>query len=156
MLGASGDPNVPGLGFRFDMVEGNPLPVSTGLPGVFEAHVPPHFTDMREAVQAIVKRKYGTGGPLNAARLDRIATMRAVRSSAASIDAEAIEIVTLIAEYMRMTFGRFPVSVPPVFVKTYLQAHRLDTDFYDAKFGPGAYLSTHADHDANWSRKPRS
>ena len=45
VLGASGDPAVPGLGFRFDMVEGSPLPVVTGLPGVFEAHVPPHHAE---------------------------------------------------------------------------------------------------------------
>ena len=45
---------------------------------------------------------------------------------------------------------RFPATVPPVFIKTYLQAHRLDTAFYDHHFGPGAYLRTHADHDRNW------
>lgn len=106
--------------------------------------------NMRAAVEAIVKRKYGTGGPFNAETAGPYRDNAAVRSSAAPIDAEAIEIVSLIAEYMRTTFGRFPVSVPPVYVKTYLQAHRLDTDFYDAKFGPGAYLSTHANHDANW------
>ena len=67
VLGASGDPDVPGLGFRFDMVEGSPLPVVTGLPGVFEAHVPPHHANMRAAIEAIVARKYGAGGPFNPA-----------------------------------------------------------------------------------------
>ncbi len=151
VLGASGDPAVPGLGFRFDMVEGSPLPVVTGLPGVFEAHVPPHFPDMRAAVEAIVERKYGKGGPFNAGTAGPYRDNAAVRSGAAEIDDEAIEIVALMAEYMRTTFGRFPVSVPPVYIKTYLQAHRLDTDFYDKHFGPGAYLSTHAAHDANWA-----
>mgnify|MGYP003640453181 CR=1 FL=1 len=34
VLGASGDPDVPGLGFRFDMIPGQPLPHVTGLEGV--------------------------------------------------------------------------------------------------------------------------
>ena len=34
-LGASGDPEVPGLGFRYDTDERWPLPNPTGLPGVF-------------------------------------------------------------------------------------------------------------------------
>ena len=53
------------------------------------------------------------------------------------------------AEYVLDTFGRFPATVPPVFIKTYLQAHRLDTGFYDRHFGPGSYLRTHARHDRN-------
>ena len=32
----------------------------------------------------------------------------------------------------------------------YLQAQHLDTDFYDEKFAPGAYLSTHAEHQRRW------
>jgi len=35
VLGASGDPEVPGLGFRYDTDERWPLPNPTGLPGVF-------------------------------------------------------------------------------------------------------------------------
>jgi hypothetical protein len=65
VLGASGDPEVPGLGFRFEMLDRYPLPHVTGLPGVFEAHVPPHHASMRAAVEAIVARKYGAGGPFD-------------------------------------------------------------------------------------------
>jgi hypothetical protein len=73
-----------------------------------------------------------------------------VRAAAAGIDAEAVEIATIMAEYVMSTFGRFPATVPPVFIKSYLQAHRLDTGFYDTHFAPGAYLRTHAEHDRNW------
>jgi hypothetical protein len=150
VLGASGDPAVPGLGFRFEMLDGDPLPHVTGLPGVFEAHVPPHHADMRAAVEAVVRRKYGAGGPFDPKLGGPYKENAAVRSGAAAIDAEAIEITALMAEYVFATFGRFPATVPPVFIKTYLQAHRLDTDFYDRHFAPGAYLRTHADHDRNW------
>ncbi|MBZ4691383.1 MAG: hypothetical protein JG765_2634 [Cereibacter sp.] len=151
VLGASGDPAVPGLGFRFEKQEGNPLPHFTGLPGVFEAHIPPHHADMRAAVEAAVARKFGVGGPFDPAQKGPYKETAAVRGSAAGIDAEAIEITTLMADYVLSTFGRFPATVPAVFLHTYLQAHRLDTEFYDTHFGPGAYLRTHAEHDRNWS-----
>jgi hypothetical protein len=151
VLGASGDPAVPGLGFRFEMLDRYPLPHVTGLPGVFEAHVPPHHADMRAAVEAIVARKYGAGGPFDPATAGPYKENAMVRAAAAGIDAEAIEIVTLMADYVLGAFGRYPATVPPVFIKTYLQAHRLDTEFYDTHFAPGAYLRTHAEHDRNWA-----
>jgi hypothetical protein len=40
-----------------------------------------------------------------------------------------------------------------VHVLMYLQAQHLDTDFYDELFGPGAYLSTHAEHQDRWHRR---
>jgi len=150
VLGASGDPAVPGLGFDFQMLEGNPLPHITGLPGIFEAHVPPHHADMRSAIESVVARKYGAGGPYDAATAGPYRENAMVRAAAAGIDAEAVEIATIMAEYVMSTFGRFPATVPPVFIKTYLQAHRLDTGFYDTHFAPGAYLRTHAEHDRNW------
>lgn len=150
VLGASGDPAVPGLGFRFEMLERYPLPQVTGLPGVFEAHVPPHHADMRAAVEAIVARKYGAGGPFDPATAGPYRDNALVRAAAAGIDAEAIEIVALMADYVLDAFDRYPATVPPVFIKTYLQAHRLDLEFYDTHFAPGAYLRTHAEHDRNW------
>ena len=32
----------------------------------------------------------------------------------------------------------------------YLQTHHLDLDYYDHHFDPGAYLRTHAEHQARW------
>jgi hypothetical protein len=150
VLGASGDPAVPGLGFRFEMLDGNPLPHVTGLPGVFEAHVPPHHPDMRAAVEAAVARKFGAGGPFDPKQGGPYRENAAVRAGAAPIDAEAVEIAVLMADYVFATFGRFPATVPAIELKTYLQAHRLDTEFYDRHFAPGAYLRTHAEHDRNW------
>ena len=122
----------------------------TGREGVFEAHVPPHHTDMRAAVEAAVGRKFGAGGPFDPTLGGPYKENGTMRSGAAVIDAEAIEITALMAEYVFSTFGRFPATVPAVFIKTYLQAHRLDTEFYDRHFAPGAYLRTHAEHDRNW------
>jgi hypothetical protein len=36
--------------------------------------------------------------------------------------------------------------VPSTFCLIYLQAHPLDLEFHDTPFGPGAYLTTRAEH----------
>lgn len=53
------------------------------------------------------------------------------------------------------TFGKFPGTVPSVFVITYLQAHHLDLDFYDRFYKPGSYLRTHAAHMETWHPRGR-
>jgi len=150
LLGASGDPEVPGLGFRFDMIEGNPLPHVTGRGGVFEGHTPPHYPSMRAAVDAVVERKFGPGGPYNSATPGPYRDTATVRGAAAPMGEDFVDCVTLIADYVFETFGRFPATVSAIHAQMYLQAHRLDTGFYDTHFGPGAYLETHARHDRNW------
>jgi len=150
VLGASGDPDVPGLGFRFDMIDGEPLPHVTGLDGVLEGHTQPHFKDMRAALESVVRRKFGNGGPFNSSTNGPYKETDAVRKSGAPINDEFIDCVATMAQYVQDTFGRFPAKVPAMLTLMYLQAHKLDTDFYDEYFEPGAYLKTHALNAAEW------
>jgi hypothetical protein len=48
------------------------------------------------------------------------------------------------------TFGKFPGTVPTMYLITELQAHHIDLDFYDEFYLPGAYLDTHKNHITNW------
>lgn len=150
VLGASGDPSVPGLGFRYDEDERWPLPNPTGLPGVFEGFCPPHYPDMRAAVEALARRKFGPGGPFHPATPGPWKDSARVRGSALVHSDEFKECVALLCQYVYDRFGRFPGTVPSVFVLTYLQAHHLDLEFYDHHFEPGAYLETHARHVERW------
>ncbi len=150
MLGAGGNSDVQGLGFRYDTSDRWPYPNSTGLEGVMEGFCPPHFPDMRSAVEALCHRKFGPGGPFHPDTPGPWKDSRKVRSSATVHDEEFRECVALQAQYMFDTFGKFPGTVPSIFVITYLQAHHLDLDFYDRFFEPGAYLKTHAEHMARW------
>lgn len=150
VLGASGDPDVPGLGFRFDMPEGAMLPHVTGLTGVFEGHCPPHFPDMRAAVLSVVKRKFGPAGRFNTGVGGPYKANAAVRGAGAPIDGRFVDCVTTMAQYVFDEFGRFPATVPAIFALMYLQAHQLDTGFYDTHFAAAGYLRTHAAHDRNW------
>ena len=152
VLGASA-PEVRGLGFRFDTDERWPVPNVTGLPGVMEGFCPPHYSDMRSAVDAACERKFGPGGPFNPDTPGPFKDSPGVRGSALVHDERFRECVALQAQYIFDTFGKFPATVPSIFHITYLQAHHLDLDFYDEKFEPGAYLDTHKRHMHRWHGK---
>jgi hypothetical protein len=150
MFGASGDPDVPGLAFRYDADDRWPTPDPTGREGIFEAYCPPHYSDMGAAVEAFAERKFGPGGPFNRATPGAWTDSAGVRGSAQVHDEEFKACVSLQAQYVFDTFGKFPGTVPSVFIMNYVQAHHLDLDFYDRFFEPGAYLATHAQHMGRW------
>jgi hypothetical protein len=149
VLGGTGDPRAPGLGFVADTDARWPFPNVTGLPGYFETLSPPHVASVAEGVQKLVARKFGPGGPSHAATPGPWSASPAVRGSALPPDGIA-ELVTLQASYIYDTFGKLPGTVPTVHVLMYLQAQHLDTDFYDEFYRPGAYLRTHAEHQQRW------
>lgn len=150
VLGASGNPDVPGLGFRYDTDERWPAPNPTGLSGVFEGFCPPHYPDMRAAVAAFAERKFGPGGPFHRETPGPWRETARVRGSAQVHSEEFKDCVALMAQHIYDRFGKFPGTVPTVFIETYLQAHHLDLEFYDHHFEAGAYLPTHAEHMARW------
>jgi hypothetical protein len=150
MLGASGNPDIPGLGFRYDTDARWPYPNPTGLAGVLEGCCPPHYADMGAAVEAVCERKFGSGGPFHGDTPGPWKESAKVRS-AAEVHSQAFrECVALQAQYVFDTFGKFPGTVPSIFVMQYLQAHHLDLEFYDMFYKPGAYLKTHAAHMVRW------
>jgi hypothetical protein len=150
VLGASGDAKAPGLGFRYETDERWPYPNPTGLEGVMEGYCPPHYPHMRAAVDAVCERKFGSGGPYHPDTPGPWKDSRKVRSSAQAHDERFRDCVALQAQYVYDTFGKFPGTVPSMFVIMYMQAHHLDLDFYDTFYRPGAYLKTHAEHMERW------
>jgi hypothetical protein len=150
VLGCSGDPLVPGLGFRYDRDPRWPVPNPTGLEGVFTGYCPPHYANMQAAVEALVKRKFGLGGPFHAQTPGPWKDSAGVRSSAQVHNAEFCACVAHMAQYVYDRFGKFPGTVPSIYTRTFLQTHHLDLAYYDQHFLPGAYLRTHAEHMTKW------
>jgi hypothetical protein len=151
LLGASGDPDVPGLGFRYDTDPRWGTPNPTGrTDGTFHAFCPPHFETMADAVDAFAERKFGPGGPYNPDTPGAWRESSKVRASAQRHDERFKACVTLQCQYTLDTWGKFPGTVPSVWVMNFLQAQHLDLDFYDQFFRPGAYLETHRRHMEAW------
>ena len=153
ILGASGDSNIPGLGFRYDTSERWSMPNPTGLKDVFEGYCPPHYRDMREATEAFTMRKFGKGGVYNPSTPGPWKDSSKVRGSANPYSEEFKECVALQAQYVYDTYGKFPATVQSIFTFMYIQAHHLDLDFYDHYFRPGAYLTTHKEHMKRWHKR---
>lgn len=152
-LGANEDEDAKGLKFSFEMKEDWAYPNFTGLEGIMEASCPPNYPDMRAAVLAVVERKFGPGGPFHGETPGPWKDSAKVRKAAQVHNEEFIDCVTLQAQYILDTFGKFPGTVPSIFVLTYLQAHHLDLEFYDRFYKPGAYLETHVYHMEKWHGK---
>jgi hypothetical protein len=150
MMGASGDPDAVGLGFDYTTDERWPTPNPTGLKGFMEAFCPPNYSHMRAAVDAVCQRKFGPGGPFHRQTPGPWRNSSRVRAAAQVHDERFRECVAFQAQYMFDRFGKFPATVPSMFLITYLQAHHLDLDFYDQFYKPGAYLKTHAEHMKTW------
>ncbi len=150
VLGASGDPAVPGLGFDYQVEEHWTLPNVLGLQGVFEGHCPPYYPSMHEAVLAVVDRKFGLNGPFHEKTPGPWKDSGRVRRSAQIHSERFIACISRQAQYIYDQFGKFPGTVPTMLAFMYLQAHHLDLNFYDQYYGPGAYLNTHANHMKDW------
>jgi hypothetical protein len=150
LLGAGGNPKVLGLKFRYDTNPSWPYPNPTGLEGIMEGFCPPHYPNMHSAVEAVCQRKFGPGGPFHSETPGPWKNPARVRSAAEVHSAEFKECVALQGQYVFDTFGKFPGTVPSIFLIMYLQAFHLDLDFYDRFYQPGAYLRTHADHMHRW------
>jgi hypothetical protein len=153
VLGAGGSPEAPGLGFRYDKDARWPYPNPTGLAGVMEGFCPPHYPDMRSAVEAVCTRKFGPGGPFHPETPGPWKDSPRVRSAARVHDEDFKACVALQAQYIYDTFGKFPGTVPSIFLIVYLQAHHLDLEFYDKFYRPGAYLKTHRRHMEAWHER---
>ena len=156
VLGAFRDSGVEGLGFRFVHDPRWPVPNPVGLDGHLEGLCPPYVTDMREAVQIFVERKFGPEGAYDPGTAGAWASPEAVKGGVTPYSEEFVDCLGEAAQYVYDTYGKFPNTFTTMVLSGYVQAVHLDTDFYDTHYRPGAYLSTHAHHMERWhSDAPR-
>jgi hypothetical protein len=154
VLGALAGEGVRGLGFRFVTDDRWTTPNPVGLAGYFEALCPPFQPDMRAAVKTFVERKFGPGGAYDPATPGPWKDSAKVKGSVTPYSDEFVDCMTEVARYIHETYGKFPATMPTIALTGYVQAHHLDTDFYDEHFEPGAYLETHTQHMARWHGEP--
>jgi hypothetical protein len=150
VLGALADDGVRGLGFRFVSDERWTTPNPVGLEGHFEALCPPFQPDMRAAVETFVARKFGEGGAYDPGTAGPWRGTGKVKGSVTPYSDEFVDCLSVVAQYVFDSFGKFPATVPTIALTGYVQAQHIDTDFYDEHFEPGAYLETHAAHMERW------
>lgn len=129
------------------------MPNPVGLDGHYESLCPPYYPDMRAAVQKLAEWKFGEGGTYDPTTPGPYQRNREVKESVTPYSEELLACVGEMAQYVYDTYGKFPGTVPTIFMRVYVQAHHLDTEFYDTHVGPGSYLETHARHMERWHGK---
>ncbi len=143
LMGAAAAKGIAGLGFKFETNPQWGVPNPVGLDGVYQGYCPPYYKDMRAAVQAYYDLKFAKGGTYDPTSPGPFRDNATVKGAAVPSEPELFDAVVKIAEYIYATYGKFPGTVPTTFMRFYTQAHRLETDFYDKFYQPGAYLTTH-------------
>ncbi|MGH2697311.1 MAG: hypothetical protein ACRDIW_10005 [Actinomycetota bacterium] len=152
ILGAFAEGGVAGLGFRFARDDRWLLPNPVGLDGHLEGLCPPYVADMREAVDIFVERKFGPEGAYDPRTPGPWQDAHSVKRGVTPYSEEFIDCLTDVAQYVYDTYGKFPNTFTTMVLSGFVQAVHLDTDFYDTKYQPGAYLETHAHHMEHWHR----
>jgi len=150
LLGAYAADGITGLGFRFTRDPGWSLPNPVGLDGVFEGLCPPYFPDMRAAVERFVDIKFGPGGTYDPTRPGPFRDNAQVKLKVERYSPEFVDALSEVAQYLHEVFGKFPATIPSVYVRMNAQAQHIDLDYYDAFYGPEASLETHRQHLARW------
>lgn len=150
VLGANARAGIAGLGFRFVEDERWVTPNPIGLEGVYEALCPPNYPDMSAAVQAFVERKFGRGGAYDPDTPGPWRESAAVKGTVARYSGDFTDCLSEVARYIYEKYGKFPGIRSTIMLPGFVQAHHIDTDFYDRHYGRGSYLETHARHDELW------
>ena len=149
-----GTPICKGLGMRFITPKEDPFPNPVGLDGYFEGFCPPYYKDMNAAVEAAVE---GMGEKLDdwekrGMVLPHKVSNEEVEKAVPGVSDEGIECVKDICTYIFEEYGKFPAFNDTMHLLYFIQAHHLDTDFYDKYFKDGAYLDTHKNHFDMWHK----
>jgi hypothetical protein len=152
LLGAFVGDGIPGLGFRHTRDPAWTASNPVGLDGVFEGFCPPYHTDMRASVDHFVALKFGPGGAYDPTRPGPFRDNARIKSAIERYSPEFVDALGEVAQYVHDAFGKFPATIPSVYVRVYAQAQHIDLDYYDQFYGPEAYLETHRQHLARWHR----
>ena len=142
-----------GLGFRFVTgKDGRPTPV--GMDGVFETHCPPYYKTMADAVDAVVEKKFGSGGSYSAdySGVVPFSDWDNVRPGYVTPSPEAIDMVKAICTYVYETYGRFPATLDNILLPVWLQVHHLDLEFYQKHLGEELLTEEHRRHNEVWHK----
>jgi hypothetical protein len=150
VLGANARDGIHGLGFRFVEDERWVTPNPVGLDGVYEGLCPPYYPDMHAAARAFADRKFGPGGAYDPSVPGPWRDSAGVKSTVEPYSQEFVDCLGEVAQYIYDKYGKFPGTRHTIMLPGLVQAHHLDTDFYDTHYEEGAYLDSHAEHMKRW------
>ena len=108
---------------------------------------PPHYPDMRSAVEAFVDYKFNSEtGTLTGAGPSAWRSAATVKRGIPKYSTAAVEATAAYCDYLYQRYGRFPATIAPVRTLLAYQAHHLDPDFYRRFYAPNALGDRQREH----------
>jgi hypothetical protein len=146
VLGAYSSEGITGLGFRSENDGRWVVPNVVGLDGHYEALCPPYYPDMHSAASVFVERKFGPGGAYDPDLPGPWRDSYNVKKTVTRYNKDFVDCLSEVARYIHDKYGKFPGLRTTIMLPGFVQAHHIDTDFYDKHYKPGSYLETHKQH----------
>ncbi|MFI1731545.1 hypothetical protein ACH40E_20500 [Streptomyces acidicola] len=120
------------------------------------AACPPAYRSMSDAVDAVIREKFGPGGTYTDkdvfARIYKEDYGQRYLAEASEYEERVIECARDICEYVLRTHGRFPAHTDAIHVPgVWLQAHHVETEYYERYFVNGL-TDAHRRHREVWDR----
>ncbi|MEV6591102.1 hypothetical protein [Streptomyces acidicola] len=120
------------------------------------AACPPAYRSMSDAVDAVIREKFGPGGTYTDknvfARIYKENYGQRYLAEASEYEERVIECARDICEYVLRTHGRFPAHTDAIHVPgVWLQAHHVETEYYERYFVNGL-TDAHRRHREVWDR----
>lgn len=139
---------------RYANLRAHPVGLKAGEEYVIRAKCPPYYASMSEAVDDVVKAKFGPGGvyqdEATFARIYQGDYGARYLKEAAVYSEDVIACVRDICEYIYRTHGRFPAHVDALYAPgVWIQVHHPDVAYYDRYFRNGL-TETQRSHAADW------
>jgi len=146
-----GTPFTQGLGFRF-ISDKQGMPVAVGKDGFLEAHCPPYFPSMNEAVDDVMKVKFGPGGPFGPDPVSPppFNDPKEWEPLFTAYRPETVQCTKDFCNYIWETYGRFPATVESMDIPIAVTVHHVDPEFYDRFYPKEAVPDYMREHLKHW------
>ncbi|MEO0979871.1 MAG: hypothetical protein AAFY24_21570, partial [Pseudomonadota bacterium] len=118
------------------------------------AKCPPNFATMSDAVDAVLAKKFGSGGVYQDSetfkKIYKDDYGERYLSEAAEYNQDVINCARDVCDYIYDTHGRFPAHCEAIHVPgVWLQVHHVEIPYYE-KFFKDGLTECHRNHDALW------
>jgi hypothetical protein len=144
-----GTPVTRGLGFRF-VPDKSGFPNPVGIDGFLEGYCPPYMS-IDEAVEAVVKQKFGPAGIFTPeAEPTPYLDQKTISKGMEPILEDVVQCTKDFCNYVYEKYGKLPGTVDSMSLPMWVVAQHLDLDFYERFYPPAAITQNQRTHMREW------
>ncbi|GAA2623811.1 hypothetical protein GCM10010425_19050 [Streptomyces spororaveus] len=139
---------------KYAGLRAHPVGLRAGGEHLIKGACPPNYPSMHEAVESVVRSKFGEEGVYADkdlfGRIYKDGYAQRYLAEASEYDRQVIDCARDICVYVHETHGRFPAHTDAIHVPgIWLQAHHVESEYYDRFFQDGL-TENHRRHASRW------